>query len=291
MTAPSRWKAGTAAVAILAVATGSLVLRGGSTKVAVEDVVERYREQRPPTPAPAKRPAHRSTPTTSATRGAVPTSKPDAAAAAAPGTPAVRPLPPEGVYVYATTGGDEVDVFGGTRHTYPNETTITVRHIRCGLAERWDALEERWDERETCRSAAGDALHAYRSYHEFFGQGDTRRMRCDGFAYPAGVKPGDRWSSTCRAPDTEATSKLQVVGFETLKVAGTQVRTLHIRVVTSLTGSQTGSSQRDVWASTQKGLSVREHSVTTSHGREPVIGDVTYHEEVDLRLVSLEPRR
>src|SRR5882672_2094083 len=95
---------------------------------------------------------------------------------AAPGAPSAGPrpaeplLPSEGVYVYATTGRENVDILGGTQHDYPSETTITVRHEGCGMRDRWDALQGRWDARHYCAAEQGLAIRDVIQHHEFYGR-------------------------------------------------------------------------------------------------------------------------
>lgn len=289
VTRRGRWAALASATAIVVVASSFVLLRGGSTPVSVERAVESYRRtSREPRQAAAD---ERASPS------AVPRSSRESSRVSAPveveirNSPGVRPLPQEGVYVYATSGGDEVDVLGGSRHSYPSETTITVRHEGCGLVERWDALEERWDERESCRTAEGDVLKRTTSYHEFFGRGDQRTLECTGFTYPAGFQPGSSWSSHCASDNTSVDLKLTAVGWEDVVVAGRPVRTMHVRVEARITGEQDGSSTRHVWGSVDNGLVVRERSELTSYSNQPVFGRTRYHEQYENRLVSLEPRR
>jgi hypothetical protein len=199
-------------------------------------------------------------------------------------------LPPVGVYVYTTTGEDDVDVLGGSRHDYPAQTTITVRHAGCGLTERWDVLKERWDERESCRSGQGDLLRRVTSYHEFFRHGDERTLRCDGFTSPAGVKPGASWISKCRTDTMSATTTLRAIGFETVDVGGKHLRALHIRADTKLSGEQQGGSHRDVWGSQDNGLVLLERATVDSDSTQPVFGKTHYHERYEIKLTSTTPR-
>ncbi|MCI0636059.1 MAG: hypothetical protein L0206_19410, partial [Actinobacteria bacterium] len=273
---------------ILCLAGGFVYLRGGSTPVPVNSAVERFRERsQVPVQLEEERPAAAGTEAAPGSRTLVraPTSMEVSTDSG------VRPRPAEGVYVYATTGGDEVDVLGGSRHTYPAQTTVTVRHAGCGLVERWDGLEERWDEREYCQVTGGEALKRTTSYHEFFGHADQRTLHCSGFAFPAGFEPGGTWSSRCASENTTATSTLTAVAWEDVDVGGVPVRTMHVHVETKLTGEQVGTSVRDVWGSSETGLLIRERSTLTSHSNQPVFGRTRYHEAYDNRLMSLEPRR
>lgn len=290
MTRRSRIASLIAAVSVLFLAAGFVYLRGGSTPVPVDSAVDRFRlRTQSLVPVPNETTTPRPTETTAA--GVVRPPDPSGAATEEARPRGVRPRPAEGVYVYATTGGDEVDVLGGSRHTYPDETTITVRHDGCGLVERWDALEERWDERESCRTDAGDALRRTTSHHEFFGRADTRTLRCDGLTYPASARPGDSWPMTCASENTTAHLRLEAVGWEDIEISGQAVRTLHVRVRTRITGEQEGTGTRDVWGSVDTGLAVRERSTLTTYSNQPVFGRTRYHESYEIRLLSLEPRR
>lgn len=286
----SRWVALASASTILTLAAGFVYLRGGSTPVLLDTAVERFREQ--PTTTTTTQSSELPAPQPKAAASSrVESAQTPVRAAAERAVRSGRPLLPEGVYVYSTRGGDEVDVLGGSRHTYPDRTTVTVRHGGCGFVERWDALDERWDERESCRTAAGDKLRRTTAHHEFFGHGDTRTLYCNGFTFPAGAEPGDSWSMPCASENTNAVSKLTAVGYEDVDVGGVAVRTLHVHVETKITGEQEGTSIRDVWGSSETGVVVRERSTLTSYSTQPVFGRTRYHEAYENRLLSLEPRR
>jgi hypothetical protein len=116
-------------------------------------------------------------------------------------------------------------------------------------------------------------------------------MQCEGLVYPVGAARGDTWLSTCRGEEGTARSEGKAIGFENLAVDGRQVRALHVRVTTTLSGGQAGSSRRDVWGSLETGIVLREIAMTDSTGHEPVVGKVRYRESYEIRLRSLEPRR
>lgn len=294
----SRISVASASALLILVAGGFVYLRGTSTPVAVDDAVERFRASTP-APTAASNAGEQDEPggPDAAERPAGTPLAPISGAAAPPFPEAgIRPLPAEGVYVYATTGYDHVDALGGSRHDYPDETTITVRHGGCAFTERWDVLAERWDERESCRTPGGDRLHRVTSYHSFFRQGDTRTLDCQGFTYPASAEPGDTWTTSCTGAgdeEDEATfvvTTLRAVGWETVEVAGRQLETLHVRADSEITGEQQGESHRDVWGSRELGIVLRERASVRSESTQPAIGKVTYTEEYEIRLTSLEPR-
>ncbi len=283
--------AGTAAMSVIAIAVGVFYLRGGSSPVDVAEAVERFRTTTTSvTPETPTQPDRAAPVRETAELHAKPSAAPDAAADS-PVRSVGRPRPPEGVYVYATRGGDEVDVLGGSRHTYPSETTVTIRHAGCGLVERWDALDERWDERETCQTPNGDALKRFTSFHEFFRHADERTYECDYLAYPIGAKRGDSWTGRCVSGESIVKQTGRAIGFETLVVDGVRVNALHVRVDVTLTGEQEGTGVREVWGDRETGLSILEKATTTSYSTQPVFGRTRYHEKVEIRLTSLQPRK
>lgn len=287
MTRRSHVAAGIAAISVITIATGIFYVRGGSTPVDVDAAIERYRTTTLGRPSEAPGVPRRSAPAAKTQ----PRSSERSVAETVPTAPiSRRPRPPEGVYVYATKGGDEVDVLGGSRHEYPSETTVTVRHTGCGLSERWDVLDERWDQRETCRTEKGDALKRFTSYHEFFRHSDERTYECDAMAYPAGAQPGDTWTGRCVSGESVVHQTGRAIGFETLVVEGVRLTTLHVRVDVRLTGEQEGKGRRDVWGDRRSGLSILERGTTTSYSVQPVFGRTRYHETFEIRLRSLKPR-
>lgn len=300
-----RWVVGALALVELAAGVGVAAFATRATPVGVDDAVARFRERRTPGPA-----ARASTAATAPTTTSSPATAPDRAAgggppptAASPGTPPTQAAPtaperpaqpsavPEGVYVYATSGGEELDV-GGARHEYPAETTITVTRVGCGVRHRWQPLEERWDERDTCPSPAGEQLVAFRSHHEFFGHRDERTFTCapGSLARPAEPHPGTTWANRCRAGTTVATTTGRIVGTEPLAVGGTTVSAVHFVLESRIEGDGAGTARYEVWAKWDTGLMLRQLAAVSSTQQGPV-GAVRYTERYELRLRSLEPLR
>ncbi|MFQ5558043.1 MAG: hypothetical protein ACE5GB_11120, partial [Acidimicrobiales bacterium] len=155
-------------VVVLAVAAivGFVVWRDTATPVSVSEAVETFRADPPETSTRADDEA-RVAATAPVRLGGQQTD------------PAPGDLPPSGVYVYRTTGGEEVDALGGTRHDYPAETTITVRSGGCGAVHRWHALEERFEEWEVCRRDGTLVMPWFTAFHQFFGTDDRQEFTCD----------------------------------------------------------------------------------------------------------------
>ena len=281
---------GSIAVVVIVLASGFVYLRGGSTPIPPDVAVKRFREQAAHAEgararAPAKRDTNESrSPTARAAAKVAVTSSSTPRAKS-------RPSPPDGVYAYSTMGHDSVDILGGSTHTYPDRTTITVRHAGCGLIERWDVLKERWDERETCPTLTGDVFKRTTSYHEFFRHADLRNFTCSGYTYRAGDSPGASWSVRCVSDATTTVTQLHAVAWEYVTVGSTRLRTLHVHAHTTITGDQEGDSDRDVWGAAADGLVLRERARVDSDSMQPVFGKTHYHEQYEIRLVSLHPRR
>ena len=198
--------------------------------------------------------------------------------------------PEDGVYQYATDGGEAVAAPGGSRD-YPQRTTISVTEDGCGYIERWSVLDERWDERETC-TGADAGLNTQISFREFFGVEQEHVFACDEQrpADPGAREPGSSWAITCEAEDSRMDGTIEVVDVETLDVGGAAVETVHLRLDGELSGDLEGRQQTDRWIAPGHGdLLVREESQTRATVSSPM-GEVDYREDYRLDLLSLRPR-
>jgi hypothetical protein len=263
---PSRWRVliGVLVLAVVAVAGGLayLLLRDTTTPVGVSDAVDRFRDD------------GRDRSGSSVVAGG-----------------AAAELPPPGVYVYATEGQDSIDLLGGSTHTYPAETTLTITHTGCGIRQRWQPLEERWDEEEVCASDAGRERRKLDAHHEFFGIADDQAFRCEeGYLLlPADPEPGATWPTSCRSDDTVLTGTGEVIGLETREVGGVEVETVHVRVEEESTGANTGPSSDDYWLRAGDGLLIERVSTVATRS-DSAVGSAAYAERFTLRLTSLTPR-
>jgi hypothetical protein len=165
-----------------------------------------------------------------------------------------------GIFVYDTTGFEQVDAFGGARHDYPARTTIAVRRAEGGCSVfRWRPLAERFYEWKLC----GRQLRRFTELHRFFGRDDRRTYRCDD---ESSLERG--WS--CTAQGTTETARVVSSGRS------------HVLLRTELTGETTGSGTRELWLrpdGVPRRLVVENESTTPSF-----LGDVHYRERYELRL-------
>lgn len=197
-----------------------------------------------------------------------------------------------GVYRYTSTGWEEIDALGGAHHDYPDETTITVTESGCGVRLRWDALRERRDEWALCVVDDGIELQPDGvQYHEFFSQPDEEAVVCDEGAIlvPRDPESAPRTEQKCRLADDPWFPVWEVLDRTARTVDGISVDVTHVRM-TVLDEDEHWERTTIDWYLTDEGLPVEVTGVKESNTPSPV-GDVEYHEEYELSLISLTPIR
>jgi hypothetical protein len=271
-------------------AGGAWFLMGGPHPVTVADALRRFHDDKGAAKAPAAAPlATASRPANAAGNPAASGSK--AAASSSKGSPAAARAIEEGVYAYATTGHEETDALSGSRHDYPSETTITYRRTSCGWIEHWQPLDERWDESEVCTTPAGAALRRFSMYHEFFRRGVREDFACPSSAIVGPKHPsrGKTWSFHCASPGTQLEMRNEVIGIETVTVAGRPVRAVHIRYSGEVHGDDEGTLVQERWFDEETGLLYR--MITVAHvATESPFGRVNYDEDFRIDLTSTKPQ-
>lgn len=248
-------------------------------------------------PAPTDAPGSGAAPTPSAgptaePTEATPTQATTEVARASSGSDTERSFrPAEGVYQYATTGHESLDALGGARHDYPAETTVTIRHAGCGVRERWQPLEDRYDERSVCVTASSHDIEWYESSRSFFGQRDTRRLVCDpgAVAFSPDAPVGTEYRHRCVDADTDARNVVTVLPDEAITIDGETIQARRIRAVSDVTGDSRAHSEIESWVHPTSGLTLRRESVLDGTSAGPS-GEVRYHEEYTMQLRSLRPR-
>ena len=147
-----------------------------------------------------------------------------------------------GVYLYATKGSESVDALGGTSHTYPAKTSITVIEVPCGIQLRWAALEERSTTWTFCSTAAGTELRSSDERHAFFGQSDHTIYLCSGrLLLPKNPVVGSVKSFTCRSSGNTELGKVRVLDSGTIEVGGSRVRVIHVSTDLSISSGDSGN--------------------------------------------------
>lgn len=209
--------------------------------------------------------------------------------AAAPAAPRSGPEP--GVYRYATQGFEEVDALGGSRHDYPESSTITSSPRGCGTEDRWQPLQERIGITAQCPGRDGLELRATFQQREFFGRSQSQTLLCDPgvLVLPSSPRVGQTWRGRCASDDAQAAIAGRVVALETLQVDGEAVPVVRVLLEGTLTGATRGRSDRELWLR-RDGLLVQVVG-TTDTDADTEAGEVRYRESYKLVLSSLEPLR
>jgi hypothetical protein len=196
-----------------------------------------------------------------------------------------------GVYLYATKGRESVDALGGTSHTYPAKTSITVTEVPCGIQLRWTALEKRSTNWVFCSTAAGTELRSSDERHAFFGLSDHTVYLCSGrLLLPKSPVVGSTKSFTCRSSGNIEVGKARVLGRGTIDLGGSRVGAIRVRTDLRIRSGDSGSETIDWWLDSANALPLRiELKSRTS--RKMWVGRVRYRENLSLRLLSLKPMR
>jgi hypothetical protein len=289
-----------AVVAVLLADVAAVLLHDAATPYDPADALEAYRAASAAPSAPPTAPsARRSAPVASSAGGrpsaAAAAPAPMASGTAARATPSPQPTAPTevvpGVYRYATSGHEEVDALGGSRHDYPDTSAITYRRSGCGTEVRWQPLQERFSSDDLCRAAPGIELRRSVQRRAFFGQSEEQQLVCEPgvLLLPDRARAGQQSSGRCRSDDTEVALTIRVLDVSDVLVDGKAVEVVHLSSAGRLTGSTRGTTQREQWL-THSGLLVRVEA-TTDTDRDTAGGTVHYTETYALRLLSLTPAR
>jgi hypothetical protein len=193
-----------------------------------------------------------------------------------------RPSAADGVYLYATTGGESVSALGGAHHPYPATTALIVRRTGCGHELRWDALQTRSTTWLLCRGPGGLELRRSSEVHRFFGFGDVTTYACKGSVVrPAVARPGDAWRYSC-------TSGKGVEEGDGAVVSAADI--VHVRTTGHVRSGDEGTEIVDWWF--RRGSDVPVRLVLSSRtSRKEFVGRVRYSEDADLRLSEPAPLR
>lgn len=195
-----------------------------------------------------------------------------------------------GVYRYATQGSESVQSpISDTTHDYDGVSTVVVSEGRCGQVERWQVLEGRWSEGESCPGPHGDRFTAATEFHEFFGFEQEDSFRCLGIVMPRPIKRGASFSSSCQSEDSSVSSMSRVIGFETIIVAGEPFEAIHVESRSELEGEVTGTAEREEWRRRSDGLLLRRSASTTTD--TSLGGGTHYTERYAIELLDPQPRR
>lgn len=202
------------------------------------------------------------------------------------------PIPPFGVYRYRTRGRESIDTTAlGTGHDYNGVSTVTLTPSRCGLIERWQVLVERWTEAELCLEPETSRVAEVTDFHEFFGQSRSTPFSCRGGVspYTPDLRAGMSWRTACGSKDGSVTNEVEVVGMETVRVAGRKIPAVHVRSDSILEGDPDGAAKRESWLRRSDGLLLRRTASSDAH--VDTAGGGQFRERYELELISTRPQR
>lgn len=204
-------------------------------------------------------------------------------------SPVATPEPiPIGVYRYATTGAETIDVLGGERHEYPEITTITVTDEGCGRVLRWDVVAQRYEIWGLCTDAESPALGAQAvQYHEFFGQKTPEPVDCDR-TVPLGL--AEPVTQVCALADRDWNPTWTPEGERNLIINGVDVATQMWSMVVDDTDEFPERIDATWWFRSD-GLPVRIEWDKWSISENPLGGTVRYEEQFVIELVDDAPIR
>lgn len=194
-------------------------------------------------------------------------------------------LPATGVYDYATQGYEQTSI-PGTRRTFPSTTHVTIRRVNCGFSSTWAPVSQHRETMTFCVHGHKLVLASDETQISYFGVSNDETIKCSSgaYVYSTRLRPGQTWSFTCGSVNGHATQHLTAVGYDRIRVGGTRVRTLHIRVQSSVSGAETGSLQQDLWYSPKLGTIVRNTGSTNAKQ-----GGVSYRANYSMTLQHTTP--
>ncbi|HUR48010.1 MAG TPA: hypothetical protein VMY88_00570 [Acidimicrobiales bacterium] len=215
----------------------------------------------------------------------------------APGAPASKPpvtsgpRGAEGVYPHRTEGFEQTDAVGGSRHDYPAESSVVVRHTDCGLTTRWQPLKERWDESSFCSVGSALEIRTFSMYHEFFQKGQQDDYRCPpgSIVFDRNEPVGASWMWHCDTENASVDTQTRVVGVEPLTIEGRRIDAVRMRYESRLTGSTEGAQLQERWIDPESGMVLRLRSEVAAKTESP-FGRVNYEEKYLIEVKSLAPR-
>lgn len=202
-------------------------------------------------------------------------------------------LPARGVYVYETSGFEEVNL-PGSRRSYPDTTTITVLDAGCGVEYRWRANEDHTDSSIVCADGDSLTLSRFTNRNAFYGRSSESSYDCDdaSYGYPRTGTPGQTWTYSCQTSsgDTTLSVDAEIVDFVAIGVAGAPVETMHVRHTTMFSGAQRGTTTADIWYAVGDARLVK-NTTSVAVESDEAFGTVEYRTEYEIRLADPDPQK
>jgi hypothetical protein len=199
-------------------------------------------------------------------------------------------LPAPGVYRYATTGSESINLPGDDR-SFPSNTEMVVTGTRCETVA-WDALIQHVERMLECPGPGGGvSATTWTETIDLGGLGQTSVTTCPKTMYllPPHLVAGKRWSGTCREGSTRVRQVGQIVGEAGIRVGGAFVPAVHVRYLAWVHGSQSGTTTEDLWIAVPSGVIAKETEGVNVNQKVGPLGSVHYTEHMTASLRSLRP--
>jgi hypothetical protein len=216
-----------------------------------------------------------------------------------PAEPAVL-RPPQGVYLYEGSGTDRIDKPPAEQAQGPSmPATVTHRDDGCWTF-RIDYSTNHWQSWDYCPSDGGLTEVGGTSFQRWdfgaFANETTTTVTCDAPVVVAGQEPDDEWNQRCTGTSTgvEGTTisegPMRYLGIEALDIGGEEVRAHRYLRERTTSGNQTGSERTEAWFSVETGMPLRNERELAARS-DTVIGEISYTEDGEFQLTSLQPER
>jgi hypothetical protein len=210
---------------------------------------------------------------------------------------------PVGLWSYAATGSEYIDILGGPLHEFPPLVAQGVTDTACGQSITVQLFEQRYDTLELCRDDQGAlVLDRFETRHEFVGIVDVTvtegcapiRFWWKGIEADAGSEPT---SVECTAVgdmsgEVGATVTREVVGVEPVEVDGAPLDAVRVRL-TSTVGTPAdpthGTYDGEFWFGVDDGVILRRTLDARVEASTP-LGNIGFEETFDIVATSTEPR-
>ncbi len=196
-------------------------------------------------------------------------------------------LPATGVYQYATTGGEWVELFD-TRRDYSATTLRIVTRHGCGVREEQFFVTQHLEYYDRC----GPTLVTYGTDVAYWWTHGTQDFTCEGGTFDmAGMAPGARVEWDCGDEDTQAHQITEYLGDATVEVEGVARPARHVRWTTLFSGATIGGAIVDDWFDPSTGLLLREVRDIALQVGSQFVGRLDYTDKSAYTLLSVTPAR
>jgi hypothetical protein len=199
-------------------------------------------------------------------------------------------LPPPGVYVYDTTGEENLNIPGQSR-SFPSSTTMIVTDGHCAKVQ-WEPLTQHIEEITECPTGQhGLEMQSATVVETFAGVTNRSTERCQAgtFLLPPHPTTTTVWHTTCRLEGAHVDVTGRVLGRTSVKVGRHWIPAWHTRLNATFSGNESGTNPADFWYSTTGHTLLREQETVDINQSVGPVGSVHYHESMSTGLRSTKP--